>query len=157
LHRAARRIHARSARLPRAHGGVIPGLLEIENLRTHISRRDRVVRAVEGVSLHIEAGETMGLVGESGSGKSMVGLSVLRLLPPGGAIIDGSIRFEGRDLARLDERTLQSVRGADIGVVFQDPMTSLNPTMTIGRQIAQPYRNHRGVSRGAGVERAKEM
>ncbi len=132
-------------------------LLELEELQTHIMRGARVVHAVNGVSLRVEAGETVGLVGESGSGKSMIGLSILRLLPTGGTIVGGSIRFESRELVGLEEREFRSLRGAEIGVVFQDPMTSLNPTMTIGRQIAQPYQVHRGVSRSIAIGRAKEM
>ncbi len=131
--------------------------LEIKGLKTHIALRDRTVRAVDGVDLSIAPGETVGLVGESGSGKSMVGLSILQLLPPGGGIVGGDILVEGRSLVGMSEEELMEVRGGKVGMVFQDPLTSPNPTMTIGRQLAEPIRRHLGGSRESARSRAEEM
>jgi oligopeptide/dipeptide ABC transporter ATP-binding protein len=132
-------------------------LLEIDGLRTEIRRRKDSVHPVDGVSLTVAPGETVGLVGESGCGKTMTAMSVLGLLPPGGRIAAGSIRMNGTDLVRLSPAEVRKVRGKDIAMVFQDPMTSLNPTMTIGRQIAGPVRAHLGSSRAAGMRRAEEV
>jgi peptide/nickel transport system ATP-binding protein len=132
-------------------------VLEIDGLRTFIKRRTGVVRAVDGVSFAVEPGETVGLVGESGCGKTMTGLSIMRLLPGGGFIAGGAIRFGGADLAALNGSAMRKVRGNEIGIVFQDPMTSLNPTMTIGHQIAEVVREHRGVSRSDAMARAEEV
>ena len=133
------------------------GLLEIDGLRTEIRRRKDSVRPVDGVSLTVAPGETVGLVGESGCGKTMTAMSVLGLLPPGGRIAAGSIRMNGTDLVKLNPAEMRKVRGRDIAMVFQDPMTSLNPTMTIGRQIAGPVRAHLGSSRAAAMRRAEEV
>ncbi len=132
-------------------------LLEVQGLRSEIRQRARTVRAVDGVSFAVAAGETVGIVGESGCGKTMTALSIMRLLPPGGRIAAGSVRFDGRELATADQATIRQVRGNEIGMVFQDPMTSLNPTMTIGNQIASPVRLHRGLSRRAARARAAEV
>lgn len=132
-------------------------LLEIENLHTRIRQREGEVRAVDGVSFTVAAGETVGLVGESGCGKTMTGMSIMRLLPQGGYIAEGSIRFDGRDLTSLTDHELRDVRGNQIAVIFQDPMTSLNPTMTIGRQIGESVVRHRGVSRHEALSRAQEV
>ncbi|GAA2139845.1 ABC transporter ATP-binding protein [Actinomadura napierensis] len=132
-------------------------LLAVEGLCTSIRTSRSEVRAVDGVDLTLRRGETLGLVGESGSGKSMTGLSVMGLLPPGGRVTGGSIRLEGRELAGLPERRYQRIRGNEIAMVFQDPMTSLNPTKTIGEQIAEPVRLHRGASRKEARDRALEM
>jgi oligopeptide/dipeptide ABC transporter ATP-binding protein len=132
-------------------------LLEIDGLRTYIRQRSAVVRAVDGVSFHVDAGETIGIVGESGCGKTMTGMSIISLLPPGGYIAGGSIFFEGRDLTKISDREIRDVRGNQVAVIFQDPMTSLNPTMTIGRQIAEPVVRHRGASRAAALKRAEEV
>ena len=126
----------------------MPALLEIDDLRTYIRQRHAIVRAVDGVSFTVDVGETVGIVGESGCGKTMTGMSIISLLPPGGLIAGGSIRFEGRDLTKISDREIRDVRGNQVAVIFQDPMTSLNPTMTIGRQIAEPVVRHRGTSRG---------
>src|SRR3954451_16262406 len=110
-------------------------LLEVEDLRTYFFTRDGIVRAVDGVSLHVAEGETLAVVGESGCGKSVTSLSVLRLIPsPPGRIVSGIIRFAGRDLAELSEAEMRDVRGNDISMIFQEPMTSLNPVLNIGRQ-----------------------
>jgi peptide/nickel transport system ATP-binding protein len=132
-------------------------VLEIENLRAHIRQRKAVVQAVDGVSLRVEAGETVGLVGESGCGKTMTGLSCLRLLPPGGHIAGGSIRIDGREITGLPEAEMRSLRGNLVSMIFQDPMTSLNPTMTVGQQIAESVRLHRDVSQAAAQKRAAEV
>jgi peptide/nickel transport system ATP-binding protein len=138
-------------------GAAAVSVLEIEGLRTFIKQRSGVVRAVDGVSFTIEPGETVGLVGESGCGKTMTGLSVMGLLPNGGYIADGAIRFGQADLATLGEPGMRRIRGNEIGIVFQDPMTSLNPTMTIGNQIAEVVRKHRGASKAAAMARAEEV
>jgi len=134
-------------------------LLEVEGLKTHFFTRDGVVRAVDGVSFSVGAGETMAIVGESGCGKSVTSLSILRLIAsPPGRTIAGSIRFEGRgDLLALTEREMRDVRGNEISMIFQEPMTSLNPVLTIGRQIAEALVLHRGVGRAAANSRAVEM
>jgi oligopeptide/dipeptide ABC transporter ATP-binding protein len=132
-------------------------VLEVQHLHTEIRLRDSTVHAVDDVSLEVGEGETVGLVGESGSGKTMMGTSVIRLLPPGGRITAGQILLEGRDLAQLPEAEMRRVRGGEIGMVFQDPMTSLDPTMPIGRQIAESVRQHKGVNRKAALERAADV
>jgi peptide/nickel transport system ATP-binding protein len=132
-------------------------VLEVQNLHTEIRLRDSTVHAVDGVSLEVGEGETVGVVGESGSGKTMMGTSVIRLLPPGGRITAGQVLLEGRDLVQLPTSEMRSVRGGEIGMVFQDPMTSLDPTMPIGRQIAESVRQHKGVGRKAALERAADV
>ncbi|MBX6369975.1 MAG: ABC transporter ATP-binding protein [Rhodospirillales bacterium] len=133
-------------------------LLEIEDLRTHFFTRDGVVRAVDGVSLHVDEGETLAIVGESGCGKSITSLSILRLVPsPPGRIVSGSIRFAGRDLLALSEAEMRKIRGNEISMIFQEPMTSLNPVLTIGRQIGETLRLHQGLDRKAALARAVEM
>jgi peptide/nickel transport system ATP-binding protein len=132
-------------------------LLEVDDLSTHIQLSRSVVQPVGNISFSIEAGETLGLVGESGCGKSMTGLSIMRLLPTGGHIVSGSIRLDGRDLVTMNKSEIRSVRGNDVAMIFQDSLTSLNPTMTIGDQIAEPLRQHRGWSKPQALERATEM
>ena len=121
-------------------------LLEVEDLRTEFRTSAGVVQAVRGVSLRVERGETVGIVGESGSGKSVTALSLMRLVPdPPGKITGGSIRLDGEELLTKTAREMQDVRGARIAMVFQDPFSSLNPTMTLGAQVAEPIRLHKGV------------
>ncbi len=133
-------------------------LLEVENLKTHFFTRDGVVRAVDGVSFTIQRGETLALVGESGCGKSVTSLSILRLIAsPPGRIVEGAIRFEGRDLLALSEPDMRKVRGNEISMIFQEPMTSLNPVLTVGSQIAEALVLHRGLSRSDAMARAVEM
>jgi peptide/nickel transport system ATP-binding protein len=131
--------------------------LEIRNLSTHIKLPTGVVRAVGNVDLHIEQGETVGLVGESGCGKTMTGLSVMGLLPPGGAIVGGSIRLDGRELVGLPDQELRKIRGNEVAMIFQDPLTSLDPTKTLGYQVAEPVRLHRRASKQEALERATEV
>ena len=132
-------------------------ILEITDLHTEIKLRRSVVHPVDGVSLSVDAGECLGIVGESGSGKSMTALSVMRLLPSGGDITGGSIVLDDTDITALDEDKMQHVRGNLVGMVFQDPMTSLNPTMRIGDQIAESVRIHRGASKHEAMARAVEV
>jgi peptide/nickel transport system ATP-binding protein len=134
----------------------VPRLLEVEDLRTRIKLRSGMVHAVDGLSFAVEQGETVGIVGESGCGKTMAAMSIMRLLPARAYIAGGEVRLDGRDLVKLSEAEMREVRGNQIGMVFQDPMTSLNPTMTIGRQIAEVVRVHRDVSKDAAMDRAAE-
>ncbi len=118
-------------------------LLEVKGLRTQFFTQDGVVNAVNGVSFYVEEGETLGIVGESGCGKSVSVLSVMRLIPqPPGKIVDGEVLFDGRDLLKVNEDEIRSVRGNKIAMIFQDPMTSLNPVLTIGRQIGEAPELH---------------
>jgi len=132
-------------------------LLEVQNLQTHFGTVDGVVRAVEGVSFHINAGETLGVVGESGCGKSVTAMSILRLIstPPGK--MAGKILFKGTNLLELSEPEMQAIRGKDISMIFQEPMTSLNPVLTVGRQIGETVMLHEGVSARDAEQRAVEM
>ncbi|HEY2184642.1 MAG TPA: ABC transporter ATP-binding protein [Xanthobacteraceae bacterium] len=132
-------------------------LLEIENLQTHFRTPDGVLRAVDGISFSMETGETLAIVGESGCGKSVTANSVLRLIPEPPGKIKGSIRFEGVDLLRLDERAMRDIRGNQISMIFQEPMTSLNPVLTAGRQICETLRVHQRLGRQAAEQRAVEM
>jgi oligopeptide/dipeptide ABC transporter ATP-binding protein len=122
-------------------------LLEVNDLQTHFPTRAGLVRAVDGVSFYLDRGELLGLVGESGCGKSMTALSVMRLIAPPGRIVNGEILFDGKDLLKLSEAEMREMRGDDIAMIFQDPMTSLNPVFTVGEQIAEALRLHRKMSR----------
>jgi peptide/nickel transport system ATP-binding protein len=132
-------------------------LLEVENLQTHFRTPDGVNRAVDGVSFHVEEGETLALVGESGCGKSVTANSILRLIPEPPGKIAGSIRFRGIDLLQLSDKEMRRVRGNDISMIFQEPMTSLNPVLTIGRQLGETLRLHQRVSRREADDRSQEM
>ena len=133
-------------------------LLEVDDLRTHFFTREGVVRAVDGVSFAVEKGKTLGIVGESGCGKSVTALSIMGLIPrPPAEIVSGSVLFEGRDLTKLSERQLEDVRGREIAMIFQDPMTSLNPTLTIGTQITETIRRHYDVSQAQANKKAIEL
>ncbi|RDI73629.1 oligopeptide/dipeptide ABC transporter, ATP-binding protein, C-terminal domain [Gaiella occulta] len=132
-------------------------LLEVADLRTWFRTRRGVVRAVDGVSLTVERGRTLGIVGESGCGKSVTALSLVRLLPPSASIASGTVTFDGRDVATLGRRELEDLRGHDIGMIFQDPMTSLNPTNTVGAQIVETLRRHEDVGRADAIRRAREL
>jgi len=132
-------------------------LLEVENLQTHFRTPDGVNRAVDGVSFHVDDAETLAVVGESGCGKSVTANSILRLVPEPPGKIAGSIKFQGRELLTLPERTMRAIRGNDIGMIFQEPMTSLNPVLTVARQLGETLRLHEGLDRKAAEARAIEM
>src|SRR5262249_16608687 len=149
--------HARRTR-PAAGEAHVSALLEIEDLKTHFFTRDGVVRAVDGVSFSVQPGETLAVVGESGCGKSVTALSVLRLIAsPPGRIVSGDIRFENKSLLGLAEPEMRELRGNDISMIFQEPMTSLNPVLTIGRQIAEALRVHRGLGSAEAHAGAVDM
>jgi len=134
------------------------GLLEVHNLHTHFFTREGVVRAVDGISFQVDAGKTLGIVGESGCGKSVTALSLMGLIPkPPARIVDGSVNFMGRDLTKLSERQLEDVRGKEMAMIFQDPMTSLNPTLRIRTQITEVLERHYGYSKEDARKRAVEL
>ncbi|MHB8589850.1 MAG: ABC transporter ATP-binding protein [Candidatus Dormibacteraceae bacterium] len=132
-------------------------VLTIRDLHTSIRQEHSTVHAVNGLSLSIRTGETLGLVGESGSGKSMTAMSIMRLLPPRGVIVGGSILLNGRDITRLNEKEMRHVRGNEVAMIFQDPLTSLNPTMTIDDQIIEAVLLHKHVGKARALERAVEV
>jgi peptide/nickel transport system ATP-binding protein len=133
-------------------------LLEVRGLKTHFSTDDGMVHAVDGVDLHIDAGETLGVVGESGCGKSVTAFTIMRLIPiPPGRIVAGEIVWRGRDLLKLGDEEMRAIRAKEIAMVFQEPMTSLNPVYTVGEQIAEVLRLHEGLSRRAALARAADM
>ncbi len=133
-------------------------LLQVRNLRTSFNTPDGKLTAVAGVSFDIDHGETLGLVGESGCGKSVTALSIMRLVPnPPGVIENGEVLFEGVDLLKLPDREMQSVRGAGIGMIFQEPMSSLNPVLSIGRQITEPLQAHLALNKSQARDRAAEL
>ncbi len=133
-------------------------LLEIEDLRTYFFTADGVVRAVDGVSYSVAPGETLAVVGESGCGKSVTAMSILRLLPsPPARIVSGAVRFQGRNLLEADDAEMRAIRGNEISMIFQEPMTSLNPVLTVGRQIAETLELHQGMTAEAAKARAIEM
>jgi peptide/nickel transport system ATP-binding protein len=132
-------------------------LLEIDRLQTHFRTPQGINRAVDGVSFDLDAGETLAVVGESGCGKSVTAMSILRLIPEPPGKIAGAIRFEGRDLLACSQREMRDIRGNDISMIFQEPMTSLNPVLTVGRQISETLRLHQGLNRREAEARAIEM
>jgi oligopeptide transport system ATP-binding protein len=137
---------------------MMSALLQVKDLRTHFFTDEGVVRAVDGISYDVEEGETMGLVGESGCGKSVSALSILRLIPnPPGKIVGGEVWFDGRDLLKVNEEEIRHVRGNRIAMIFQEPMTSLNPVLTIGRQITEALELHLKMNRSAANHRAVEL
>jgi peptide/nickel transport system ATP-binding protein len=140
-----------------APGAASEPILDIVELRTSFFTRDGVVRAIDGISLRVLPGETLAIVGESGCGKSVTALSILRLVPPPGRIVSGTVRFAGRDLLGLSEARMRQLRGNEISMIFQEPMTSLNPVLTIGRQIAESLTLHRRLGRAAAFARAAEL
>src|ERR1700723_3455696 len=132
-------------------------LLEVENLQTHFRTPDGINRAVDGVSFHVDEGETLAIVGESGCGKSVTAMSLMRLIPEPPGKIAGSVRFRGKDLLKLSDRKRPAIRGNDISMIFQEPMTSLNPVLTVGRQIGETLRLHQGLDKEAAEARAVEL
>jgi oligopeptide/dipeptide ABC transporter ATP-binding protein len=134
----------------------MPHLLEVKNLKTQFPTRAGLVRAVNDVSFYVDRGELLGLVGESGCGKSITALSVMRLIAPPGKIVSGEIYFDGKNLLKLSDAEMRAIRGDDIAMIFQDPMTSLNPVFSVGEQIAEALRLHRKLSRKAATEAAVE-
>ena len=132
-------------------------LLEVRDLKTYFPTKDGLVKAVDGVSFYVEKGETLGIVGESGCGKSVTALSIMRLLQRPGRIYGGQVLFKGRDLTKVSEQEMQEVRGEEIAMIFQDPMTSLNPVFRTGWQVAEPLVLHRGQDRAKATAGAVEM
>ena len=133
-------------------------LLKVEGLTTHFFTEEGVVKSVDGVTFDVRRGEVLGLVGESGAGKSVTALSLLRLIPtPPGRFVDGAITFNGRDLLALDEAQMRDLRGNEIAMIFQEPMTSLNPVLTVGRQVAEPLEVHQDLKTPAAPQRAVEL
>src|SRR6202165_1293395 len=132
-------------------------LLEVQNLQTHFRTPEGINRAVDGVSFHVDEGETLPIVGESGCGKSVTAMSLMRLIPEPPGKIAGSVRFQAKDLLQLSEREMRAVRGNDISMIFQEPMTSLNPVLTVSRQIGETLRIHQGLDKQAAEARAIEM
>jgi oligopeptide/dipeptide ABC transporter ATP-binding protein len=132
-------------------------LLEVEDLRTYFKTRAGEVHAVDGVSFKLEERKTLGIVGESGCGKSVTALSIMGLVQMPGRVVSGSVRFNGRELTTLKRRQIENIRGMEIGMIFQDPMTSLNPTLTIGTQLTETLRRHLDLSRQAARKRAVEL
>src|ERR1700756_4692503 len=146
------------ATVPRAPAVKTEPLLDVGDLRTWFFTRDGVVRAVDGVSFYVAPGETLAIVGESGCGKSVTALSALRpISSPPGSVVSCSLCFAGSDLLGLSEAAMRDVRGNEISMIFQEPMTSLNPVLTIGRQIAEALRLHQDLSKGAANKKAVEM
>src|ERR1700760_2228324 len=132
-------------------------LLEVENLQTHVRTPDGINRAVDVVSFDVDEGETVAIVGESGCGKSVTSMSLMRLIPEPPGKIAGSVRFRGKDLLKLSDREMRQIRGNDISMIFQEPMTSLNPVLTVGRQIGETLRLHQGLDQEAAEARAVEL
>jgi ABC-type dipeptide/oligopeptide/nickel transport system ATPase component len=133
-------------------------LLEVKGLKTHFFTDEGVVRAVDGIDLYINKGETLGIVGESGSGKSVTALSIMRLIPtPPGRIVEGSISYNGRNLLELPPAQMRKIRGKEISMIFQEPMTSLNPVFTVGEQIAEAVRLHEGLGRRDAMAKTVDM
>jgi peptide/nickel transport system ATP-binding protein len=132
-------------------------LLEVQNLQTHFRTPEGINRAVDGVSFHVDEGETLAIVGESGCGKSVTSMSLMRLIPEPPGKIAGSVRFQGKDLLQLSEREMRAIRGNDISMIFQEPMSSLNPVLTVGRQIGETLRLHQGLDKQSALARAIEM
>jgi oligopeptide transport system ATP-binding protein len=136
----------------------MPPVLEVNGLKTQFFTQDGVVKAVNGISYELNEGETLGIVGESGCGKSVSVMSLMRLIPmPPGRIVGGEALFEGRDLMKIDDDEMRSVRGNKIAMIFQDPMTSLNPVLTIGKQVSEALELHLGMSKSEGRQRTIEL
>jgi peptide/nickel transport system ATP-binding protein len=133
-------------------------VLDVEGLRTELRTGRGVIKAVDGVSFALDRGETLAIVGESGCGKSMTALSIMRLVPePPGRIVGGSVKLDGQDLLRLDDEAMRAVRGNDVSMIFQEPMTSLNPVLSIGSQISEAVRLHQDLPKSAAMDKAVDM
>jgi oligopeptide transport system ATP-binding protein len=133
-------------------------LLQVDNLKTQFFTQDGVVKAVNGVSFRLMSGETLGIVGESGCGKSITAMSIMRLIPqPPGKIVDGQVLFQGKDILKMSDEQVRDIRGNDIAMIFQDPMTSLNPVLTINRQISESLELHKGMNKSEARARAVEL
>lgn len=132
-------------------------LLEVKNLETSFKTNVGQVQAVRGVSFHLDKGEALGIVGESGCGKSVTMMSIMRLLADNGKLTGGEIYFDGRDISNVKESVMEDIRGNDIGMIFQDPMTSLNPVYTIGDQLMEPILKHKKISKAEAKKKAIEM
>lgn len=133
-------------------------VLEVKDLKTYFYTPDGVVKAVDGINLSIKRGSLLGIVGESGCGKSMTAMSILNLVPqPPGRIVSGEILYEGKDILKLKESEMRAIRGAKISMIFQEPMTALNPVFTVGEQIAEALRVHKGMSRREAMDKAAEL
>jgi peptide/nickel transport system ATP-binding protein len=133
-----------------------PPTLEVSNLKTHFFTKSGVVKAVDGISFQVKKGEVLGLVGESGCGKTVTGFSIIGLVDPPGEVVDGEIRFLGRDLVKLGDDAMRDLRGSKIAMIFQDPMMTLNPVLRIDTQMVEAVRAHKNVSRQAAYQRARE-
>lgn len=152
---AKRKAKPSTANGANGHSGPI---LEVKNLKTQFQTQDGTVKAVDDVSFYVMPGETLGVVGESGCGKSMTGLSIMRLIPsPPGKIVAGEILFNGDDILRMSDDQVRSIRGNDIAMIFQDPMTSLNPVLTINRQISEALQLHMGMNKAQAKERTIQL
>jgi peptide/nickel transport system ATP-binding protein len=149
---------ARVTKRPASQAATDRPILQVDNLCTHFYTRDGVVKAVDGVSFSLRRGETLCIVGESGCGKSVTAMSILRLLPePPAEIVDGAIMFDGENLLSKSDDEMRKIRGNDISMIFQEPMTSLNPVLTVGRQISEALMLHQGLSKQAALDKAVEM
>lgn len=154
---AAEPVTTTSAKSGSVREGGMP-LLEVKNLQTQFFTQDGVVKAVDDVSFYVMPGETLGVVGESGSGKSITGLSIMRLIPnPPGRIVNGEVIFNGKDIIKMSEEQVRAIRGNDIAMIFQDPMTSLNPVLTINRQISESLQLHMGMNKSQARARSVEL
>jgi oligopeptide/dipeptide ABC transporter ATP-binding protein len=142
---------------PETRDGFDGPLLRVADLRTHFRTRAGLVKAVDGVSFEVAAGASVGIVGESGSGKSVTSLSIMRLISPPGFHAGGEILFQGRDISGLSERDFRAIRGRDLALVFQDPMSALNPVYTVGKQVAEALRAHQKLTRREALDRAVEL
>ena len=133
-------------------------LLKVQDLETHFRTREGTVHAVNGVSFRLKEGETLGIVGESGCGKSVTVMSMLRIIPmPPGKVVGGKAFFQGKDLLQVSDEEIRRIRGAQIAMIFQDPMTSFNPVLTIGRQLTEPLETHMNMNKAQALDRAAEM
>jgi len=148
------RVHVHAER---PESAVVEPILKIEGLKTHFKLREGTLKAVDGISFSLAPDETLCIVGESGSGKSVTAQSILRLIDPPGHIVDGKILYRGKDLMTLSEREMEKIRGDRICMIFQDPMTSLNPVFNVGEQIAEGLREHQGLNKKAARDRAIEL